>query len=155
MADLRRPVVDDRPTELQLGEWTAFLDGCAVRLMVEEFDLLRLLIAVPGRVVRHEELCAVIWGVGSLTAMADADGAWWRKKVLRVVTRLSTKLQATPSERALIQPVQGVGYRIEAADALLFTWTRPELCSKAPRTKAKSVPAAPHRHAWRQPAGGA
>ncbi|MFN0091774.1 MAG: response regulator transcription factor [Acidimicrobiales bacterium] len=89
--------VDTRTRRVSVG-------GEEVELTPKEFDLLALLAADPGAVRSRTEIIETVW-----------DPHWWGPtKTLDVhVASLRRKL----GDRALIETVKGVGYRLRAAAA--------------------------------------
>ena len=77
--------------------------GKPVRLTPREFDLLVLLARHPGRVMTHRQILTRIWGP------AHTEDTPY----LRVfIGQLRQKLEANPSDPALILTEPGVGYRM-------------------------------------------
>lgn len=97
------PVVRTGPLEIDLGGRIVRRDGREIELSPKEFEILALLAARLGKVVRHQELLKTGWG----SERADIQ-------YLRVyVGQLRTKLNLS----ALLVSDPGVGYRLIAAPA--------------------------------------
>lgn len=95
------PVVRTGPLEIDLGGRIVRRDGREIELSPKEFEILALLAARLGKVVRHQELLKTVWG----SERADIQ-------YLRVyVGQLRTKLDLS----ALLVSDPGVGYRLIAA----------------------------------------
>jgi len=79
------------------------VDGAEVHLTRKEFDLLRLLVRSPGRVLTHETLLARVWG----------EGHGGETHYLRVhIGHLRQKLGDDPANPRFIDTEPGVGYRL-------------------------------------------
>lgn len=99
------PVVRTGPLEIDLGARVVRRDGREVELSPKEFEILALLAARLGKVVRHQDLLKSVWG----SERADIQ-------YLRVyVGQLRAKLGLT--EPPLLVSDPGVGYRLIAAPA--------------------------------------
>ena len=82
---------------------SATLDGKALDLTYVEFELLRALVAQPGKVFSRRALLQSIWG----------DSAYREPRTIDVhVRHLREKLEQDPSEPELILTVRGAGYRL-------------------------------------------
>ena len=82
---------------------SATLDGEALDLTYVEFELLRTLVAQPGKVFSRRALLQSIWG----------DSAYREPRTIDVhVRHLREKLERDPSEPDLILTVRGAGYRL-------------------------------------------
>ena len=80
----------------------AKVDGRALELTYVEFELLRTLVAQPGKVFSRRALLQAIWG----------DSAYREPRTIDVhVRHLREKVEQDPSEPALILTVRGAGYR--------------------------------------------
>jgi len=81
----------------------ARVDGRALDLTYVEFELLRTLVAQPGKVFSRRGLLQAIWG----------DSAYREPRTIDVhVRHLREKLERDPSEPELILTVRGAGYRL-------------------------------------------
>lgn len=95
------PVVRTGPLEIDLGARVVRRDGREVELSPKEFEILAVLAARLGKVVRHQDLLKSVWG----SERADIQ-------YLRVyVGQLRAKLELS----ALLVSDPGVGYRLVAA----------------------------------------
>jgi DNA-binding response OmpR family regulator len=81
------------------------VDGRQVELTAREFDLLHLLASHPGIVFSRESLLQRVWRGDTFVTARNID---------TLVKRLRQKVEANPSEPALILTVWGTGYK--AAD---------------------------------------
>jgi DNA-binding response OmpR family regulator len=118
-AVLRRSAAEppgDADGSVAIGEVTMNLDTRAVTvgdepvdLTVKEFELLRVLLANPGRLVKRDDLVSEVW-----------DPNWFGStKTLDVhVSSLRKKLGDDPAEPRYIHTVRGVGFRFSSADEL-------------------------------------
>ncbi len=84
---------------------TAYRDGVELPLTVREYDLLRFLVAHPGRAVSRDELLQQVWG----WSFGD------QTTVTVHVRRLREKVEPDPTRPARLVTVWGVGYRWEPA----------------------------------------
>jgi DNA-binding response OmpR family regulator len=81
----------------------ATVDGRALDLTYVEFELLRTLVAQPGKVFSRRSLLQAIWG----------DAAYREPRTIDVhVRHLREKIERDPSEPELILTVRGAGYRL-------------------------------------------
>jgi DNA-binding response OmpR family regulator len=81
----------------------ATVDGKALDLTYVEFELLRTLVAQPGKVFSRRALLQAIWG----------DSAYREPRTIDVhVRHLREKVEQDPSEPELILTVRGAGYRL-------------------------------------------
>jgi DNA-binding response OmpR family regulator len=118
-AVLRRSAAEppgDAEGSLASGEVAMNLDTRAVtvgdepvELTVKEFELLRVLLANAGRLVKRDDLVSKVW-----------DPNWFGStKTLDVhVSSLRKKLGDDPAEPRYIHTVRGVGFRFSSADEL-------------------------------------
>ena len=83
------------------------VDGEPVALSAKEFLLLAALASEPRRVFRKQELLESVWGYRSAGSTRTLDSH---------ASRLRRKLRALCSERAYVDNVWGVGYRLVALD---------------------------------------
>jgi DNA-binding response OmpR family regulator len=93
--DFGRLTLDARAREVRI-------DGEPVALTPREFDILSLLAVHPRQVFTYEQLLEHFWG-----------GAGDRHTVTVHVGRIREKIEADPSNPALVVNVWGVGYRFE------------------------------------------
>ena len=81
----------------------ATVDGSPLDLTYVEFELLRTLVAQPGKVFSRRALLQAIWG----------DSAYREPRTIDVhVRHLREKIERDPSEPELILTVRGAGYRL-------------------------------------------
>jgi DNA-binding response OmpR family regulator len=81
----------------------ATVDGNALDLTYVEFELLRTLVAQPGKVFSRRALLQAIWG----------DSAYREPRTIDVhVRHLREKIERDPGEPELILTVRGAGYRL-------------------------------------------
>jgi DNA-binding response OmpR family regulator len=79
------------------------VDGRALELTYVEFELLKTLVAQPGKVFSRRALLQAIWG----------DSAYREPRTIDVhVRHLREKVEQNPSEPELILTVRGAGYRL-------------------------------------------
>ena len=79
------------------------VDGRTLDLTYVEFELLRTLVAQPGKVFSRRGLLQAIWG----------DSSYREPRTIDVhVRHLREKLEQDPSEPELILTVRGAGYRL-------------------------------------------
>jgi two-component system response regulator RegX3 len=113
-AVLRR-VPDSRPGDagmLEVGNvrmdverHVVTIDGVETQLPLKEFELLKMFLRNPGRVLSRSELIAQVWG-------ADYVGD---TKTLDVhVKRLRAKLEPDPAVPSAIVTIRGLGYKLTA-----------------------------------------
>jgi DNA-binding response OmpR family regulator len=88
--------------ELDLGRRTVEVRGTPVRLTYVEFELLRTLVAHPGRVYSRRMLLESLWGAADYREPRTIDVH---------VRHLREKLERDPAEPEYILTVRGVGYR--------------------------------------------
>ena len=81
----------------------AKVDGRILELTYVEFELLRTLVAQPGKVFSRRSLLQAIWG----------DSSYREPRTIDVhVRHLREKVEHDPSEPELILTVRGAGYRL-------------------------------------------
>jgi DNA-binding response OmpR family regulator len=81
----------------------AKVDGRALELTYVEFELLKTLVAQPGKVFSRRALLQAIWG----------DSSYREPRTIDVhVRHLREKVEQDPSEPDLILTVRGAGYRL-------------------------------------------
>jgi two-component system, OmpR family, KDP operon response regulator KdpE len=96
------PVVEIGDLKIDLVKRLVTRGGEALRLSPREYDLLTQLVRGSGKVVTHKQLLTAVWGP------AHEDDVQY----LRVfVGQLRQKIEADPSQPALILTEPGVGYR--------------------------------------------
>ncbi|MEQ1617929.1 MAG: response regulator transcription factor [Terricaulis sp.] len=101
------PKVQTGPLEIDLAARVVRRGGAEIDLSPKEFEILALLAAQLGKVVRHQALLKAVWG----SERADIQ-------YLRVyVSQLRAKLERTTGEPRLLISDPGVGYRLMALPA--------------------------------------
>lgn len=89
---------------LDLTHRTVTLDGQAVTLTPNEYDLLRSLAKHAGKVLTHHQLLRAVWGTGYES----------ETHILQVnISNLRRKIEADPARPAYIVTEPGVGYRLK------------------------------------------
>ena len=107
----RRDVPEAEPLkagvlQLDLDRREARVNGRSLELTYVEFELLRTLVAQPGKVFSRRALLQAIWG----------DSAYREPRTIDVhVRHLREKVEEDPSEPQLILTVRGAGYRLREA----------------------------------------
>jgi DNA-binding response OmpR family regulator len=97
------PALSAGNVRVDIGRFQAFVDDRPVPLTYQEFELLRLLVGQPNRIIHYDELIEGLWqgtGVGS------------RRRLGVVVCRLRAKLSA--SRPYHIRTVRSRGYGLLA-----------------------------------------
>lgn len=93
---------DDGRLRVDLQERSVRLDGAEIHLSKKEFELLRLLVSYPGRILTQQHLLREIWG-----PQHSEDSHY-----LRIfIGRLRNKLGDNPTSPHYIETKAGVGYR--------------------------------------------
>jgi DNA-binding response OmpR family regulator len=87
---------------IRADRYQASLDGAALDLTRREFELLQMLAAAEGQVLRREEIYERVWGY----AMARGD-----RSVDVYVRKLRQKLERASPQRRYIHTHFGIGYR--------------------------------------------
>ena len=82
-----------------------FVRGTEVPLRRKEFELLRLLVDNPGRVLTRDVLIDRVWGTDYIGDTKTLDVH---------IKRLRSRIEEDPSNPVLITTVRGVGYRFNA-----------------------------------------
>ena len=104
----RRDVPEAEPLkagvlQLDLDRREARVNGRSLELTYVEFELLRTLVAQPGKVFSRRALLQAIWG----------DSAYREPRTIDVhVRHLREKVEEDPGEPELILTVRGAGYRL-------------------------------------------
>lgn len=82
-------------------------NGSPVKLSKKEYELLRVLVSHPGKVMTHQQLLREIWGEAYVE----------ETQYLRVyIGQLRQKLEADPSRPHMIVTEPGVGYRLQTEE---------------------------------------
>jgi two-component system, OmpR family, KDP operon response regulator KdpE len=108
--NLRRAVkTEDEPVfeigglQVDLSHRLVKVNGAVVDLTPNEYDILRLLVHNPGKVLTHRQILHEIWGSGYET----------ESHLLRVnISNLRHKIEADPNRPEYILTEPGVGYRL-------------------------------------------
>jgi two-component system KDP operon response regulator KdpE len=111
-AALRRAMGPEAPAVFTTGELTVDVTlrevrvaGEKVQLTPTEYDLLKALVAHPGRVLTHRQLTKAVWG-----GLSYED----ELHLLRVnISNLRHKLEPNPTSPRYIVTEPGVGYRLQ------------------------------------------
>jgi DNA-binding response OmpR family regulator len=108
-ATARRGPIEVGPILLDPASRTVTKDGEPVELAAKEFDLLHMLIASSGEVIRREDIMDEVWDPHWFgpTKTLDVHISWLRKK-----------LEDDPSNPRYITTVRGVGFRFASEDDL-------------------------------------
>jgi len=113
-AIMRRGKRDDRRRPIDIGllhldpaSRTVTKNGHPVELAAKEFDLLQLLMANAGDVMRREQIMDEVWDPHWFgpTKTLDVHISWLRKKI-----------EDDPVEPRYITTIRGVGFRFLAPD---------------------------------------
>ena len=108
--NLRRAVkTEDEPVfeigglQVDLSHRLVKVNGAVVDLTPNEYDILRLLVHNPGKVLTHRQILHEIWGSGYET----------ESHLLRVnISNLRHKIEGDPNRPEYILTEPGVGYRL-------------------------------------------
>lgn len=111
-ARLRRPnsqevgtkIITHGELRVDVTGFRVYVRGEETELTPKEFDLLRVLVAHPGRVYSREELLERIWGY-------EYDGD--TRTVDVHVRHLRLKVEKDPSNPQYIETLRGIGYRLK------------------------------------------
>jgi DNA-binding response OmpR family regulator len=95
--------LEDGDLVVDLGRHEATLDGRVLALTAREYDLLRFLVAHPGKAFSREDLLKEVWG----WSFGD------QSTVTVHVRRLREKVEREPTMPERLVTVWGVGYRWE------------------------------------------
>ncbi len=104
-ADVRHAAAAPAHRDLVLDsdEHTAHRDGQLLPLTKREFELLRMLVAQPGKLVTRSAISNAVWGRSASSA----------KNLLDVhMSSLRKKLKGTGDRPAYIETVRGEGFRL-------------------------------------------
>ena len=103
----RRGPIEIDDLTLDPGSRTVTKDGQVVELAAKEFDLLHLLMANAGEVLRREHIMDEVWDPHWFgpTKTLDVHISWLRKKI-----------EDDPVEPRYITTIRGVGFRFLAAE---------------------------------------
>ena len=101
------PVVALGDITVDLSKRQVTRQGQPVKLSKKEYELLRVLVSHPGKVMTHQQLLREIWG----------DAYIEETQYLRVyVGQLRQKLENDPGRPHLIITEPGVGYRVQGEE---------------------------------------
>lgn len=89
---------------LNLRSYEVHVNGELINLTSKEFDLLKLLIANPGRVFTKAEIFEKVWGYASEDNVPT---------VTVHIRKLREKIEFNPAEPEYIKTIWGVGYKFE------------------------------------------
>jgi len=105
----RRAPIEIGAISLDPAARTVTKDGEPVELAAREFDLLHILMANAGEVVRRERIMDEVWDPHWFgpTKTLDVHISWLRKKI-----------EDTPSRPRYITTIRGVGFRFLGADEI-------------------------------------
>jgi two-component system KDP operon response regulator KdpE len=104
-SESEQQIVEAGAVRVDLLARLVWRDGKEVHVTPKEWDLLAELAKHPGRVLTHEFLLRTVWGPAHVG----------QTEYLRVAIRaLRQKLEAQPSQPALVVNEPGVGYRLLA-----------------------------------------
>jgi two-component system, OmpR family, response regulator RegX3 len=118
-AILRRGRTAERPAPLEVGDIrldpaarTVMKNGVPIEFAAREFDLLNLLMAHPGEVLRRERIMDEVWDPHWFgpTKTLDVHISWLRKK-----------LEDDATNPRYITTIRGVGFRFATRDELAPT----------------------------------
>lgn len=102
-----KPVVALGDITVDLSKRLVTRKGQPIKLSKKEYELLRVLVSHPGKVMTHQQLLREIWGEAYVE----------ETQYLRVyVGQLRQKLEPDPSRPHLIVTESGVGYRLQTED---------------------------------------
>jgi two-component system KDP operon response regulator KdpE len=97
------PVFEVGGLQVDLARRLVKVNGSAIDLTPNEYDILRLLVRNPGKVLTHRQILHEIWGVGYET----------ESHLLRVnISNLRHKIEVDPNRPEYILTEPGVGYRL-------------------------------------------
>lgn len=85
-------------------QYEAYYAGQKLKLSLKEFELLKLLITNPGRVLKRDYILENIWGYDYTADTRTVDVH---------VSYLRNKLEKSPHQPQYIETVRGIGYRFK------------------------------------------
>lgn len=101
-------VVSAGPLSVDLGKRLVTINGSPVRLSRKEYELLKILVSHPGKVITHQQLLQEVWGQGYVE----------ETQYLRVyIGQLRQKLEKDAAAPRFLITEPGVGYRFTPAGA--------------------------------------
>lgn len=88
---------------MDLDERRTTLEDSELDLSNKEFEMLRILLERPGKVIRREEIASAVWGLSAKEAgkTIDVHISWLR-----------SKLGDDPRRPRFIETIRGVGFRL-------------------------------------------
>jgi two-component system response regulator RegX3 len=105
LVDSSDSVLESGPVRMDVERHSVAVDGKEVSMPLKEFELLEFLLRNAGRVLTRGQLIDRIWG-------SDYFGD---TKTLDVhIKRIRSRIEADPSNPAMLVTVRGLGYRFEA-----------------------------------------
>jgi DNA-binding response OmpR family regulator len=100
--DLETETISADGLVVDLGRRTVEVDGEQIQLTYVEFEILRMMMARPGRVFSRHMLLEQLWG----------DASYRDPRTIDVhIRHLREKLEVDSRDPKFIQTVRGVGYR--------------------------------------------
>ena len=79
------------------------VDGKKVRLTAKEYQILRLLIKIPGRVYSSEQIYEQVWNEKAINT----------ETIMVHIRKLREKIEVNPKKPRYIKVVWGIGYKME------------------------------------------
>jgi two-component system, OmpR family, KDP operon response regulator KdpE len=109
-ADLKdEPIVNLGDLYIDLARRIVKVAGAEVHLTPTEYDLLKILVSHPGKVVTHRHLITGIWGA------YDQE----HSQYLRIyISQLRKKIELDPNQPKFILTEPGIGYRLTDVESL-------------------------------------
>ena len=101
-AEVSSRILHHGPLTIDSENYEAFLDGEKLQLTLKEFEVLRLLTSMPGKVLTRDYLLDRVWGSNFFGEVRTVDVH---------IRHIRMKLG---DEKYLIETVRGVGYRMKA-----------------------------------------
>lgn len=98
------PVIRAGSVEIDMSKRLVTVNSSPVRLSRKEYDLLRILVSHPDKVIAHQQILKEVWGPGYVD----------ETQYLRVyIGHLRQKLESDPANPEIILTEPGVGYRFQ------------------------------------------
>lgn len=99
------PVIKAGNIEIDLSKRLVSVNGSPVRLSRKEYDLMRILVSHPDKVISHQQILSEVWGPGYVE----------ETQYLRVyIGHLRQKLENDPADPKIFLTEPGVGYKFQA-----------------------------------------
>jgi DNA-binding winged helix-turn-helix (wHTH) protein len=141
-SDAQKTVYEFSPFRLDAGERLLLRDGEVINLTPKSFDLLRVLVERPGRLLSKEQLLQAVWPDAFVEENNLADN----------ISKLRKALSDGENGHRFIETVPKVGYRFVASvknvlderpsgNGILNLDEKPELPNEKRRTLAESLAA--------------